>query len=173
MTLAVPVLLGSLGRVGLLDGYGHRHGRPLPDRTGWRDRRHGTRLEVRRFGVRGDPEPFKSLCLRKDDIVIANPFGPPAKGWTMAAAAMDRAAVNYRDGEAVGFERISEYGTGTLAYIMEIERYRAKVGGAATLTTFAARVTTVFRREDGAWRVVLRHADPTTSTRAPLSVFSN
>jgi len=123
--------------------------------------------------VRGDPEPFKSLYSRKDDIIIANPFGPPAKGWTMAAAAMDRAAANYRDGEALGFDRISEYGTETLACVMEIERYRVKVGGAATFTSFAARVTTVFRREEGTWRVVLRHADPTTSARAPNSVLSN
>jgi ketosteroid isomerase-like protein len=123
--------------------------------------------------MRGDPEPFKSLYSQKDDIVIANPFGPPAKGWAMAAAAMDRAAANYRDGEAVGFDRVSEYGTETLAYIIEIERYRAKVGGAEALNSFAARVTTIFRREDGTWRVVLRHADPTTSARPPASVFSN
>ena len=123
--------------------------------------------------VHGDPEPLKSLYSRKDDIIIANPFGPPAKGWAMAAATMDRAAVNYRDGEAADFERISEYGTETLAYIIEIERYRAKVGGAAALTPLALRVTTIFRREDGAWRIVLRHADHITSARAATSILSN
>ncbi len=65
--------------------------------------------------VHGDPEPLKNLYSRRDDTIIANPFGPPGKGWAMAAATMDRAAANYRDGEAVDFERISEYGTVTLA----------------------------------------------------------
>jgi len=36
-------------------------------------------------------------------VIIANPFGPPAKGWEKAAETMDRAAANYRDGEAAGF----------------------------------------------------------------------
>jgi ketosteroid isomerase-like protein len=121
----------------------------------------------------GDPEPLKALYSRKDDTIIANPFGPPAKGWAKAAATMDRAADNYREGEAVDFERVSEYGTETLAYIIEIEHYRAKVGGAATLTKFALRVTTIFRREDGAWRIALRHADPITSARAATSIVSN
>ncbi|WP_245454829.1 hypothetical protein [Mesorhizobium sp. M3A.F.Ca.ET.080.04.2.1] len=59
--------------------------------------------------AKGDPEPLKYLYSRQDDVIIANPFGPPAKGSNNAAATMDRAATHYRDGEATGFERISEY----------------------------------------------------------------
>ncbi|WP_292321216.1 hypothetical protein [Mesorhizobium sp.] len=51
--------------------------------------------------VKGDPEPLKRLYSQRDDVVIANPFGPPAKGWKNAAETMDRAAANYRDGEAI------------------------------------------------------------------------
>ena len=120
--------------------------------------------------AKGDPEPLKDLYSRRDDVIIANPFGPPAKGWEMAAATMDRAATNYRDGEATGFERISEYATADLGYIIEVERFRSKVGGGDKLVPFALRVTTIFRREDGAWRIVLRHADPITSTRPPASI---
>ena len=106
--------------------------------------------------VKGDPEPLKSLYSRRDDVIIANPFGPPAKGWTKAAATMDRAAANYRDGEVIGFERIAEYATADLGYIIEIERFQSKVGGADKLVPIALRVTTIYRREDGAWRIVLR-----------------
>jgi ketosteroid isomerase-like protein len=122
--------------------------------------------------ARGDPEPLKNLYSRRDDVIIANPFGPPAKGWEKAAETMDRAAANYRDGEAAGFERIAEYATETLGYIIEIERYRSKVGGSENLTPLALRVTTIFRREDGAWRVVLRHADPITSARPAASILA-
>jgi ketosteroid isomerase-like protein len=120
--------------------------------------------------VKGDPEPLKDLYSRRDDVIIANPFGPPAKGWEKAAATMEWAATNYRDGEATAFERISEYATADLGYIIEVERFRSKVGGGDNLVTIALRVTTIFRREEGAWRIVLRHADPITSSRSPASI---
>ena len=120
--------------------------------------------------VKGDPEPLKDLYSRRGDVIIANPFGAPAKGWEKVAATMERAATNYRDGEATGFERISEYATADLGYIIEVERYRSKVGGGDKLVLIALRVTTIFRREEGAWRIVLRHADPITSARPPASI---
>jgi ketosteroid isomerase-like protein len=83
---------------------------------------------------------------------------------------LDRAAEKYRDGEVVGFENVSTVVTADLAYIVEIESYRARVGGAEEIAPVAVRVTTVFRREDGAWRVVHRHADPITTSRPPDSV---
>ena len=122
--------------------------------------------------VKGDPELLKDLYSRRDDVIIANPFGPPAKGWKQAAATMERAATNYRDGEATGFERISEYATADLGYIIEIERFRSKVGGSDKLASFALRVTTIFRREEGVWRIILRHADPITSARPPGSIVA-
>ena len=122
--------------------------------------------------VRGDPEPLKSLYSRRDDVVIANPFGPPARGWEKVAETMEHAATNYRDGVVVGFERISEFANETLGFIIEIERYRSKVGGSESLTPLALRVTTIFRREESAWRVVLRHADPITSSRPAASIVA-
>jgi len=56
------------------------------------------------------------------------------------------------------------------AYILEIERFEAKAGGSEDLTPVALRVTSVFRREDEAWKLVHRHADPITAPRAAESV---
>lgn len=121
--------------------------------------------------AKGDSAPLKALYSRADDVTIANPFGPPARGWRDAARTMDRAATNYRDGEAIGFDLISEYRTPTLAYILEIEHIRAKLGGAATLSPVALRVTTIFRPEAGTWRIVHRHADPITAPRSVDSLI--
>jgi ketosteroid isomerase-like protein len=118
--------------------------------------------------VRGDPEPQKRLWSRGDDATLANPLGPPARGWTQVAQAAERAAAQLRDGEPCTYERISGYATADLAYILEIQRTRARFGGAAELAPVALRVTTIFRREDGGWRVVHRHADPITTPR-PLA----
>jgi hypothetical protein len=53
----------------------------------------------------------------------------------------------------------------------EVESYRARVGGAEEILPVAGRVTTIFRREEGMWKVVHRHADPITAPRPPKSVI--
>ena len=121
--------------------------------------------------LEGDPGPQKRLFSRRDDVTLANPLGPPARGWSRVEATMERAAALLRDGEVRGFERVSEYATADLAYIVEIERARVKVGGAGEAAPAALRVTTIFRREDGEWRVVHRHADPITGPRKPASLL--
>ena len=120
--------------------------------------------------VRGDPEPKKRLYSREDDVTLANPLGPPARGWTEVAATLERAASLLRDGEVSVCERISGYSTADLAYIVEIERTRVKMAGASELAPATLRVTTVFRREGDSWRIVHRHADPIAQQRAPESV---
>jgi ketosteroid isomerase-like protein len=119
----------------------------------------------------GNPEVYKGLYSRSNDVTLANPFGPPVRGWDAVSATLDRAAANYRDGEVVGFENVSTVVGADLGYIVEVESYRARVGGAAEITPVSIRVTTVFRREDGSWRVLHRHADPITAPRPPKSVI--
>jgi len=121
---------------------------------------------------KGDPAPVLQLFSQRDDVTLANPFGPPARGSDAVVEAAERAATNYREGEAVGFERVSGYETPDLAYIVELESYRSKVGGAEAVTPLALRVTTVFRREEEGWRIVHRHADPITSARPADSVLT-
>ena len=84
---------------------------------------------------------------------------------------MDRAAEKYRDGEVVGFENVSTVITPELAYTVEVESYRARVGEAEELTPISLRVTTSFRREDGVWKVAHRHGDPITTPRSAESVI--
>ena len=132
--------------------------------------------EYHRAGVEitnGNPEVYKSLYSRSDDVTLANPFGPPVRGWSNVSPTLDRAAENYQDGEAVGFENVATIVTADLAYTVEIESYRARVGGAEELTPVSVRVTSVFRREDGAWKLLHRHADPITAPRPPESVIQS
>jgi ketosteroid isomerase-like protein len=119
----------------------------------------------------GNPEVYKSLYSRRDDVTLANPFGPPARGWSEVSRTLDGAAAKYRDGEVVGFENVSTVITPHLAYTVEIERYRARVGGTEEVVPVSVRVTTVFRREDGVWKVVHRHGDTITTARPAESVI--
>jgi ketosteroid isomerase-like protein len=121
--------------------------------------------------VNGNPEPLKEMYSHRDDVSLANPFGPPVRGWDEAARTMERAASNYRDGEIVGFENVAKYVTSELAYIVEVERYQARVGGGEDITPVALRVTSIFRPEDGTWKIVHRHADPITTAQPAESVI--
>jgi ketosteroid isomerase-like protein len=117
--------------------------------------------------VKGNPKPYKAAFSLRDDVTLGNPFGPFARGWDQVAAAMDRAAANYRDGEIAGFESLARLITPELAYIVEVERLRAKIGANPKLVDVALRATSVLRREEGVWKVVHRHADPITTARGP------
>ena len=121
--------------------------------------------------VKGDPEPVKELFSHKDDVTLANPLGPPALGGDEVAMTLEHAASTIRDGEIIGFEIVSKVVTPELAYVLEIERQEAKMGGSDELTPFALRVTMIFRPEDGEWKVVHRHADPITTARPAESVI--
>ncbi len=120
---------------------------------------------------RGDPEPAKRLYSRGEDASLANPFGPVAVGWEQVEETMERAAANYRDGGATRFETLARYVTSDLAYLVELERFEAKVGREERMASGVLRVTSVFRPEDGAWKIVHRHADPITAPRAASSVI--
>src|ERR671911_1395551 len=121
--------------------------------------------------MKGNPEPVKTMFSHREDVTLANPLGPPAHGWEEVAATIERAASNFRDGEFVGSEIVAKYVTAELAYVVEIERVRAKVGGREDIAPSALRVTMIFRPENGTWKVVHRHADPITTARPAESVI--
>ena len=121
--------------------------------------------------VRGNPEPLKAMFSRQEDVTLANPFGPPVRGWEQGAATMERAASLYSDGEVAGFDSVAKFVTPDLAYIAEVERYKTKVGGSEKVTPVALRVTSIFRPEEGTWKIVHRHADPITTVRSAESVI--
>ena len=120
--------------------------------------------------VKGNAEGYKRVYSRRDDVTLANPFGPPVRGWEQVAQTLERAASTFRDGGATGFERVVTGVTPDLAYIVEVERSQTKLGGAETISPISLRVTTVFRPEEENWKVVHRHADPITTPRPPESV---
>ena len=120
---------------------------------------------------RGNSEPAQALYSRREDATLANPFGPVVKGWAQIAQTIERAAANYREGRATAFKTAARCITPELAYLVEVERFEAKVGGSDDVATGALRVTSILRSEDGAWKIVHRHADPITTARPGASVI--
>jgi ketosteroid isomerase-like protein len=123
--------------------------------------------------VKGNPEPLKRLYSQRDDVSLGNPFGPFQRGWKDCADMMERTATVYSDGKAVAFDTVATHVTPDIACLVEVERYLTKIGGRPEVSTVTLRVTTVFRPEDGTWKMVHRHADPIAHAQAPESVIQN
>jgi len=121
--------------------------------------------------AKGNPEPNKLVFSHREDVTLANPLGPPARGWEQVAATLERAASVIREGEVTGFDIVAKYVTPELAYIVWVERAKAKLGGRQEIVPFALRVTTIFRPEDGTWKVVHRHADAITTAQPVESII--
>jgi ketosteroid isomerase-like protein len=56
--------------------------------------------------------------------------------------------------------------------VLWMERTRLKTAGADEMTPVSLRVTTIFRREGGDWKIMHRHADPITTTRPIESIVT-
>ena len=91
--------------------------------------------------VKGNPKPVQEMFSHRDDVTLANPFGPPARGWDEVREAQERGAAVFRDGEIWAFKTVAKYATPELACILWIERTNAKVGGQrrSPRATFASR----------------------------------
>jgi ketosteroid isomerase-like protein len=114
---------------------------------------------ARRF-ARADPNGVKDLYSRQDDVVLANPFGPAVMGWAAVGPGLEFASSRLQDGDVPGFETLASYQSGELVVLHTLEHWQAQVPGRPGVERFDLRATSVLRREDDAWRLVLRHADP-------------
>ena len=121
--------------------------------------------------VNGDSEEYTRLFSERDDISLGNPFGPFVKGRQKVVETVANAATRYRDGEDISFDLINRHVTPDLALLVEVERFRAKVGGSAEAVNIAVRTTQVFRPEGDTWKMVHRHTDPITTPQPSESII--
>jgi hypothetical protein len=65
---------------------------------------------------------------------------------------------------------VATYEADALACVVEVERFRVRLADAPQLVSVALRVTSLYRREAGGWRLAHRHADPIDAVRPADSV---
>jgi ketosteroid isomerase-like protein len=122
--------------------------------------------------LKGNPEPVKKMWSHKEDVTLANPYGPPVRGWDKVEEVIEHAASQARDGELTSVEIVAKHVSPEFAYVVQIERPKAKFGARENITPFALRVTMIFRpEEDCTWKIVHRHADPITTPQPAGSVI--
>lgn len=120
--------------------------------------------------IKGDPTLWKQHASRRDDVTILGGFGGYGeKGWDKVGARYDWASSQYKGGGAtVKVEYLSIVASGDLAFTVGIEwQEGARVGDQQQAGPRALRVTQIFRREDGDWKLMHRHADPLIEKQGP------
>ncbi len=118
--------------------------------------------------AKGDSGPSTAMWSQHDDVVLANPLGPPIVGFPLVAAETARVASMFVGGEPPEFDEITRWASDDLGYVVAIEHVRVQRVGSDDLVRMDLRVTTVFRREDDGWRLCLRHADRLTAPVRPI-----
>jgi ketosteroid isomerase-like protein len=127
-------------------------------------------LAVAEF-IKGNPEPYKMVFSHREDVILANPYGPPVRGWQQVSEALERTASRLRDGELIDTETVAKCVTPELAYVVSLVREKAKVGGSEDITPITLRTTMVLRPEGDTWKVVHLHGDPITTPQPAESVI--
>jgi ketosteroid isomerase-like protein len=105
----------------------------------------------------GDAGPRIAMWSRSEPVTL---FGAAVTrtGKAEVCRTFEQLGSVFSDCTAFEIEVVAAGASGDLAYLVAFEHTTASVNGAPP-EPYTLRVTTVFRREDGEWRVAHRHGD--------------
>ncbi len=106
----------------------------------------------------GNPDPIKALWSHAGDATIMGGWGSHEQTWDQVGPRLEWAAARFLEGQS-SFEMLAFGDRGDLGYTIWIEKYHAKLQGTDIVRALALRVTQIYRREGGAWKIIHRHAD--------------
>jgi ketosteroid isomerase-like protein len=105
----------------------------------------------------GDPRARIAMWSRTAPLTLFG-AGMNGQGWEQIAPVFDVLGAQFSDCSAYENEIIAAEARGDLAYIVALEHTTTSINGAEP-RPYVLRVTTIFRRENGEWKVVHRHGD--------------
>jgi ketosteroid isomerase-like protein len=111
----------------------------------------------------GDPTALGMLWSRRDPVSVLGAAGPPViNGWENVTDAERSVASRFSNGTPVNIELIAADVNGDFAYTVSYESSSMSVAGGPVQPSHL-RATQIYRRENGDWKLVHRHADPAGS----------
>ena len=119
--------------------------------------------------ITGNPEPLKVLWSHADDATVFGGFDRYARGWEQVRSNLDRASARFRGGY-ISFEPLAWGVSGDLAYTVCLEKGVVRLAEREGLSRLELRVTHIYRREEGVWKLIHRHADAGTEKIEPTAV---
>ena len=115
---------------------------------------------------RGDVGPRMEMWSKQDPVTLFCSWGPCKSGWDEVSRIFRWVASRFSDFRSYDLELVAAGVSGDLAYTIGYERSTGSVdGGPAEPNTL--RVTHVYRRENGEWKIVHRHGDHPPVDQSP------
>jgi ketosteroid isomerase-like protein len=108
--------------------------------------------------LNGDPGPMISYWADRDDITVFGGWGRTEKGRGPVTDAMRWVGSRFTGTDAVDLEHLVVGSSGDLAYTAGFERSHVSVDGGPR-RDMTLRVTHIYRRTGGDWKLIHRHAD--------------
>ncbi len=115
--------------------------------------------EAERALHNGDPWPRRALWSSNEPVSVLGAWRN-AHGQQEIDELFEALGASFSDCTSYAFEPLSYDVVGDMAYTEGLEHTSASVDGEPR--TYTLRVTQVYRREGGVWRVAHRHADTVT-----------
>ena len=114
-------------------------------------------LEAEKAMINGDPGPRLAMWSTQDPVTV---FGAEksAIGSEEVRQVFHWLASRFSNCTDYRFELVAAGASGDLAYTLGYERFSFSMDG-GPIQPITLRVTHVYRREDGEWKTVHRHAD--------------
>lgn len=126
--------------------------------------------EAEKALVAGDVAPRLALWTRNDPVSLLGAWGPNKVGWDAVSRTSHWVADRLGEGTNSDFRfdiDVAE-AIGDMAYTVGFERFNS-IGADGTVEPVTVRVTHVYRREDGEWKIVHRHGDLAPPDESPPS----
>jgi len=109
--------------------------------------------------VNGDAAPLGEIVTRNEPAHFFGPNGGHADNVAAVGQDYREGAAHFEPGGDSRVEVLQAQDSGELAYWAGLQHAHVRVKGKPDLVPMDLRVTEIYRREEGGWRLVHRHAD--------------
>jgi ketosteroid isomerase-like protein len=109
--------------------------------------------------IEGNIEPLAAITARHDPASFMPPSGVVVTGAEAVRKAHADGASQFRKGSRGRFEILQSGSAGDLGFFTGLHHAEMSIEGRDAPVPMVLRTTEIFRHEDGAWKLVHRHAD--------------
>jgi ketosteroid isomerase-like protein len=109
--------------------------------------------------INGKPDGLLALSAKHGEATFFPPSGDRIHGASHVNAANEKGAHAFGEGSTGNFEILQSASSGDLGFWTGIQHAEVMMKGQDKPVSMQLRTTEVFRRENGDWKLVHRHAD--------------